>query len=276
MSNPSSLPVIKKLLDDNKQSLNEALPRHIPVQKLIRVMVTQLSVNPALQKCTQQSLIGALLECCLYGLEPDGRDAALVPYFNGKTKCTEAKFIPMYTGELKIARRSGEIALVYADVVKKNDKFEIKKGLNPDLIHIPSITDGGATLGAYAVIKLKSGEADFIWMTKDDIEKVRNSSKAKNAGPWCDWWDEMAKKTALKRILKQAPKASETQNESNIADNVYKGLQALPLLTPEQEAQDYIDPPKRTLEPEQEQDSGPEPDVEQAKMPFAEGDACPY
>jgi len=240
---PSNIPAVKTLLEKNQVALQEALPKHIPVAKLIRVMVTQMSVNPALQKCTQVSLIGSLLKCCLYGLEPDGRDGALVPFGNVAT------FIPMYQGELKIARRTGEVSLIYAEVVRENDEFHMTKGLNPDLQHTPSLKDAGETIGAYAVIKLKSGESDFVWMTKADVEKVRNSSKAKNSGPWTQWWDEMAKKTVLKRMLKQAPKASEVQKEFDEADvNVFRAMDVLNLPTPQEEAQASIEAPKRVSE----------------------------
>lgn len=245
---PSNIPAVKQLLENNQQALQEALPKHLPVTKLIRVMVTQMSLNPKLQECTQASLVGSLLESCLYGLEPDGRDAALVPFYNGKKKTMEAKFISMYQGDLKLARRTGEVALVYAEVVRENDKFNIQKGMNPDLVHVPSLKDAGATIGAYAVIKLKSGEADFVWMTREEIEKIRNSSKAKGASPWSDWWDEMAKKTVLKRMLKQAPKASEIVNDSGMADTVFKAMDALPLPTAEEEAENSIAAPERASE----------------------------
>ena len=42
-------------------------------------------------------------------------------------------------------------------------------------------------------------------MSLDDVEKVRKSSRAGNFGPWKDWWDEMAKKTVIRRISKRLP-----------------------------------------------------------------------
>ena len=91
---PSNVNTVKGLLDENQTALQEALPRHIQVNKLIRVVVTQLSANPKLQECTKISLISSILESALYGLEPDGKEAALVPFKIKKVMtCT---FMPMY------------------------------------------------------------------------------------------------------------------------------------------------------------------------------------
>lgn len=38
-----------------------------------------------------------------------------------------------------------------------------------------------------------------------DIEKIRNVSKQKDRGPWADWWEEMAKKSAIRRLAKRLP-----------------------------------------------------------------------
>jgi recombination protein RecT len=46
-------------------------------------------------------------------------------------------------------------------------------------------------------------------MTVDEVEQVRNVSKAKNSGPWKDWWSEMAKKTCIRRLCKMLPSSVE-------------------------------------------------------------------
>ena len=42
-----------------------------------------------------------------------------------------------------------------------------------------------------------------------DVEKVRQSSKAKDTGPWASWWDEMARKTVIRRIAKRLPSSAD-------------------------------------------------------------------
>lgn len=250
--NLSEVGTIKKLLEGKEREIADSLPSHIPAKKLIRTIITQLSNNPALQQCTQTSLIGAMLQSCLYGLEPDGREAALVPFFNGKTKMMEAKFISMIRGEVKLVRQSGEVSDVYAEVVKEFDVFKITKGLSRDLIHEPNYEKIGKPIGVYAVYKLKDGTTGFEYMTVAEIEKVRASSKAANSAPWVDWWEQMAKKTVLKRLLKFAPSSVDKNyvNTDVLPDAGHRVLSALELPTPEQEAASMIDAPRRKSEVE--------------------------
>ena len=216
---PSSVTSVKTLLEANKTALQTALPRHISVEKLIRVALTVLSTNPKLQECTQVSLIGAILQSALTGLEPDGVEAALVPFYNGRKKVYECQFQPMYQGLIKLSRQGERgTTLFYAEVVRENDEFSIVRGLRPDLIHvIPTKGERGGIIGVYAVFHLQdNGGVDFEYMTVEEVEKVRLISKAKDAGPWSQWWEEQAKKTVIKRLSKRAPKSSELKKAISI------------------------------------------------------------
>jgi hypothetical protein len=63
------------------------------------------------------------------------------------------------------------------------------------------------------VVKYRSGEADFEIMVKDEIDRIRDKSDGYRAyknqkiksTPWADHYDEMAKKTVLRRLLKRVP-----------------------------------------------------------------------
>jgi recombinational DNA repair protein RecT len=75
---------------------------------------------------------------------------------------------------------------------------------------IPIGVDRGETQLYYAVARFKGGEInDFEIMTPSEIEAIRKRSKAKDKGPWVTDFDEMAKKTVLKRLLKRLPMSSE-------------------------------------------------------------------
>ncbi len=214
--NPSSVPVVRELLEKNQESLAQALPKHIDPQRLMRVVLTGLTMNPTLQKCTTNSLMASLLRCALYGLEPDGVEAALVPFYDGKNKRFEAQLQPMYQGVIKLARQSGEITLFYAETVHENDEFFMQKGLQPKLEHTPALKgDRGEPIGAYAVFKFRdSNDADFEYMTGAEIQKIADGvlSKIQNEyarkySPWVTYPLEMWKKTVIKRLAKRAPKS---------------------------------------------------------------------
>ncbi|WP_193393703.1 recombinase RecT, partial [Rhizobium ecuadorense] len=57
----------------------------------------------------------------------------------------------------------------------------------------------------YAQVVMKSGGCFVDTMRSDDIEKVRQSSKNKDSGPWVDWWEEMAFKTVFRHLSKRLP-----------------------------------------------------------------------
>ena len=212
----ATMPVVRELLEDNKESLAQALPKHIDPQRLMRVVLTGLTMNPTLQKCTTQSLMASLLRCALYGLEPDGVEAALVPFWDNRNKVFEAQLQPMYQGVIKLARQSGEITLFYADIIHEKDEFFMQKGTDPKLDHKPLISgDRGEPLGAYAVFKFRdSNDVDFEYMIGEDIRKIRDqilgkikNEAAKKYSPWVAYELEMWKKTVIKRLAKRAPKS---------------------------------------------------------------------
>ncbi|MGE7912508.1 recombinase RecT [Lysinibacillus xylanilyticus] len=67
----------------------------------------------------------------------------------------------------------------------------------------------------YAVYHLKNGGYDFVYRTRERIEKhAHKFSQAVQKGwasPWKTNYDAMAKKTVLKEVLKYAPKSIELQ-----------------------------------------------------------------
>jgi recombination protein RecT len=142
------------------------------------------------------------------GLEPNTPlgQAYLIPYKNKGT--LEAQFQIGYKGLIDLAYRSGQVKTIYAEAVHENDEFEYELGLEPKLKHIPASKDRGDVIYYYAVFKLVNGGEGFTVMSKDDIDKHRNKfSKAANSGfsPWTTNYDEMAKKTVIKKVLKYAP-----------------------------------------------------------------------
>ncbi len=194
--------------------LKMALPEHMNPERMIRVAVTAIQKTPKLMECSQQSLIACIVEASQLGLEPDGvvGHAYLVPFWNKKTGRNEAQLMPGYRGLIDLARRSGQIGAVNAEIVYENDEFRVVKGLNPDLIHIPNWRDPGEMIAAYATAKLKDGDVQFCVMPKHEIDKHRERSKSKDFGPWVTDYEWMAKKTAIRQLCKLLPCSIEMQS----------------------------------------------------------------
>ena len=113
-------------------------------------------------------------------------------------------------GLIDLAHRSGEFKNITAHEVCQNDEFEYEYGLEPKLTHKPALQDRGPVIAYYAVYTLTNGGYEFLVMSKEDVEKhARRFSKSYNNGPWQTNFDEMAKKTAIKALLKYAPISTE-------------------------------------------------------------------
>lgn len=201
---------VAQLLEKGKKQLQMALPKHMSVDRLQRIVLTSIQRNPELLNCSQASLMGAIVQSAQLGLEPDNvsGEAALVPY-KGKIQ-----LIPMYKGLMKLARRSGEIGPITAEVVYENDKYKMKKGLHPVLEHEPSNEPQKVDeiVAVYAVADyIRHDKPQFVWMWKWEVDEIRKRSPAGQKGPWVTDYAAMAKKTALRQLCKLLPSSPELQ-----------------------------------------------------------------
>ena len=215
---------IKQLLnsDSMRAQIAAALPQHMKAERMIRVATTAMLRTPKLEQCDQASFFKALLDLSAWGLEPDGRRAHLIPFENRQRGITEVQLILDYKGLVELARRSGEVATIHADVICKNDVFEYGFGSEQKLIHKPNLMERGEVLGAYAHVRLKDGTEQFEVLSKGEIDAVRKRSKAGNNGPWVTDYNEMAKKTAFRRLSKWLPISAEMADAFEADDDRFE------------------------------------------------------
>ena len=242
--------------DSVMKSIAETIPKHMDAERFARVVLSATGQTPKLLECNIDTIFLSVLRAAAMGLEPDGGPLGqgyLVPFYSGKNKRYECQFIPGYRGLIKLARNSGEVADVWAEVVYKADRFDYELGLNPTLSHKPDddIDDPGPLRFAYAVCRFRDGERKFVRMNRREIEKVKASSssrykptdKQKKAGeqgtlvgPWVDWEEEMWKKTAVRRLAKMLPLAVERSYEIASEDMTHRAaLDAMGVALPEVE-----------------------------------------
>ena len=202
-----------------KAQMALALPKHMTSERLARIALTEIRKVPKLAQCDQTSFLGAIMQCAQLGLEPGGAlgHAYLIPFNNNKKNITEVQFIVGYRGMIDLARRSGQIVSISARTVHEHDNFSYEFGLHEDLKHIPAEGERGAMTHVYAVGKLKDGGVQFEVMSRTEIDKIRAQSKAGSGGPWVSHFDEMAKKTVIRRLFKYLPVSIE-MTQAVIAD----------------------------------------------------------
>lgn len=193
------------------QGIEALLPSGVSFESFVRAAATAMAQNPDLEKADQKSVIQALIRCATHGLVPDNREATLTT-FREKGGGVKAQYIPMVDGVLKRARMSGQIAVIAAKAVFDGDAFDYWMDEQGEHINYrPTFRGRGDFSLAFAFAKLHSGELIVEVMTTDDVEKVRAASKTGNSeyGPWKNWYDRMAVKSALHRLARRLPSASE-------------------------------------------------------------------
>jgi recombination protein RecT len=218
--------LIKTLMSDSfKKQVAMALPKHLTPDRFVRIALTELRLTPKLYECDPLSFLGAIVQCSQLGLEPGdnlGR-AYLIPF---KKEC---QLIIGYRGFLDLARRSGQILSTDAQCIYENDHFEFEKGSNSYLRLIPTMKDRGKMIGAYAMSKFINGGELFEVMNKNDIDKIRSTSKAAKSeySPWNNpiFYPEMARKTLVRRLAKYLPTTPELQKAITLDEQADLGIQ---------------------------------------------------
>lgn len=214
---------IAYLLQKKQGEIAKMLPRHLNAERLMKVAQIAATTTPALLKCDVPSLIGAIAQCAQMGLEPNTvlGHAYLVP-FNTKRKDAEGnerwvnsvQVIVGYKGLIDLARRSGQIVSIAAHEVCEGDQFDLVYGIDEKLEHRPAMGERGPIIGFYAVARLKDGGHAFEFMSRRQIEQIRDASQGWNqakkwkkeaAHPWSVHFVEMGRKTVIRRLAKYLP-----------------------------------------------------------------------
>lgn len=192
---------IRGLLERMQSQIARALPKHLTPERMTRIALTELRKVPKLLQCNPESFCGAIMACSQLGLEPGNSlgQIYLIPY--GK----EVQVILGYKGMIELARRSGQIVSLSAHEVHENDTFEFEYGLEEKLRHVPCLKGRGDLIAVYAVAHFVGGGHQIEVMSKEDVDKIRGRSKAGNSGPWVSDYNEMAKKTVLRKLFKYLP-----------------------------------------------------------------------
>lgn len=203
---------IKNYINAMSGEIAKALPQVMTPERFTRIALSAVSNTPKLGNCTPQSFLGAMMNAAQLGLEPNTPlgQAYLIPFENRKKGVTECQFQIGYKGLIDLAYRSGEVKMIDAQVVYENDEFEYELGIDPILKHKPARTNRGNPIYFYATFKLTNGGQGFQVMSIEDVrEHAKKYSKTYNNGPWQTNFEEMAKKTVLKKLLKYAPLKTE-------------------------------------------------------------------
>ena len=201
-----------------------AAPAHIKASRMQRMAMTVVQQNPGLLDCNRASLLGAIMTAAQLGLYPDVSvlgHAYFVPFKR------RVVFIAGYKGLIDLAGRGGMVTSIMGYAVYEGDFFEYEYGLNPTLKHKPSgePIEQRELTHVYAIARIR-GEPipQFVVMTKEEVDKIRKMSPARDKGPWVQHYEPMAIKSVIRRLVKYLPVSSELQRAVGLDEHADVGL----------------------------------------------------
>lgn len=196
---------VQDVISGMKGQISQALPKHLTADRMIQMASSLISKNPKLAECSASSLIGAVMQASILGFRPVEQlgECYFVPYGGS------VQFQIGYKGFISLARRTGELKNIYAEIVHAGDEFRVEYGLEPKLVHIPKMDNENAPVThVYAVARYKDDGYNFIVLTVNQVEKLRKRNpmqKGSASGAWGTDYEAMAKAKAIKQLSKYMP-----------------------------------------------------------------------
>ena len=210
-----------QFVNDQQSYFNNASTHDaIKWEKESQFAIQALQANEYLAKAAGANLSrmqNAIVNVAAIGvsLNPALKHAYLVPRSPAKGQPAQVFLDISYQGLLHIAMTSGAIEWGQAKIVHENDQYE-NVGIDKPPIHKQNtFGDKGKIVGVYCTVK--TGTGDYLTEEMDiaAIQKVASTSKASN-GPWKSWWEEMARKTVVKRASKYWPRAERISQAASV------------------------------------------------------------
>lgn len=214
---------LNKYLQSARETIRAALPEHLKVERMIRLVLTAFSTTPQLRQCTGQSILSSLILAGQMGLEPGVRGQGyLIPYFNNKTNQSICTFIPGWQGLVGLLNNSGR-ATAWTGAVFEGDSFDLEYGSHPRLVHVPdgpNQGDAAKLQWVYACGQVNGSQQPVIeawpWHRvlkhRDKFNKVGNRHYSYNHP------EMYGRKVVLLQVLKYMPSSIELSNAITAAE----------------------------------------------------------
>ena len=195
--------------------------------RFISSIVSAVQTTPALQECTNPSILSAALLGEALNLSPSPQlgQFYMVPFNNKKKGCKEAQFQLGYKGYIQLAIRSGYYKKLNVIAIKEGELVHynpLDEEIEVNLIEDDVIREETPTAGYYAMFEYENGFRKTMYWTKRKMQahadkysaayskekadlleqgKIPEKDMWKYSSFWYKDFDGMALKTMLRQLI---------------------------------------------------------------------------
>lgn len=199
--------------------------------RFISSIVSAVQTTPALQECTNPSILSAALLGEALNLSPSPQlgQFYMVPFDNKKKGCKEAQFQLGYKGYIQLAERSGYYKKLNVLAIKEGELIQydpLNEEIEVELIDDDVVREETSAMGYYAMFEYENGfRKTMYWSKKKMLAHAEKYSQAfkRNGGAkslelleqgkipekelwryssfWFKDFDGMAMKTMLRQLI---------------------------------------------------------------------------
>ena len=179
--------------------------------RFISSLLSAVQTTPALQECTNQSLVNAALlgEALKLSPSPQLGHFYMVPFKNTKKGVTEAQFQLGYKGYIQLAIRSGYYKKLNVLPIKAGELIHydpLNEEIEVNIIQNELEREKAETIGYYAMFEYENGFRKCLYWSKEKMENhAITYSKGYAAKKGYTFWekdfDGMACKTMLRQLI---------------------------------------------------------------------------
>ena len=184
-------------IDEQMPNIVPVLPRAANAERFKATLLQALINNPDVLQASFPTIIRAVIQAAQEGIPITGQPGGAYLVNMGG----EAVLMRDYRALTRMAIRSGAARKIEARAVREGDHFLYQLGTEPRIEHVPLIGNDAEAHTFYAIAWLPNGDTLPEVMTRKQVDHVRSKSRQKDGKPWREDYDQMARKTVIRRLM---------------------------------------------------------------------------
>ena len=200
----------KDLLTEEISLQTKILPKDFNKERFVDNCIRAMS-DPQKNKINWNELDKRdVIRCLIDGAKYDcqyGKEFYIIPFYNKNLGKKVATIMFDYKGLLRAITLFSyrTIKNIITSVVYEGDEFVVSPLTHPPIKHIMKFAtnDTDKITFAYCFIEYQDGGYDFEVMNREQLNQVQFSTKKEVSNFWRDWYSEMARKSAIRRLSKR-------------------------------------------------------------------------